>query len=541
MGFAVSYGLKANMLKRAKELTAFFLSEEVKQDLLHDDLTTLKTGEHYEQFSDVMSHLSLGDGIKHLKIWNRAMTIVWSDDKHLVGLKSPDNDELLEAFEGRVVSETIKLDKYDKEHAFIEGVENLMELYIPIERSGRIDTVFEVYKDLTPLYADIREHVSTVWMVVTLGMGALYFLLSGLVKRASSLIERQTASIRRSEERHRNLVQSAREGIISSDRDGCIVLINGAAEQAFGYGLGEAIGEQVQALLPGGHSTEREAVRREGVRKDGQTFPAEVSQSLSGDGDELIMTSMVRDISEREAMNEQIIRAEKQASVAVIAGSIGHELNNTVTALLGYSELLGRKTGDTEFVLKCATLFRAQSQRLSTHAANLLSLGRPKDLNIKPIALGAFLDKVTDVLETSGMLKSCAIKRMYSESVAEVSADEGMLEQVIRNLELNAAQAMNRGGGTLTLGTRFSEDGGHMEFYVADTGIGIPVDERDKIFLPYFTTKEKGKGTGLGMYIVRQIISQHGGYIKMESSEGSGTTVTVGLPVVHAEALAGQT
>ncbi len=106
-----------------------------------------------------------------------------------------------------------------------------------------------------------------------------------------------------------------------------------------------------------------------------------------------------------------------------------------------------------------------------------------------------------------------------------------MLEQVVRNLEINAAHAMT-GHGILTLTTKSSEDGSHVELSVQHTGHGIPEENLDRIFQPFFTTKEKGKGTGLGMYIVKQIIEQHKGYLRVESRVGQGTTVTIGLPRV---------
>jgi signal transduction histidine kinase len=124
-----------------------------------------------------------------------------------------------------------------------------------------------------------------------------------------------------------------------------------------------------------------------------------------------------------------------------------------------------------------------------------------------------------------------SIVKEYSENLPLVLGDEMLLEQVIRNLEINAAHAMGD-QGTLTLNTRASEDKSFVEFSITDTGHGIPDDQRDQIFLPFYTTKEKGKGTGLGMYIVKQIVEQHKGYIQLKSDIGVGTSITIGLPVV---------
>lgn len=124
------------------------------------------------------------------------------------------------------------------------------------------------------------------------------------------------------------------------------------------------------------------------------------------------------------------------------------------------------------------------------------------------------------------------IVKEYSEGLPPVLGDEMLLEQVIRNLEINAAHAMGN-QGTLILSTRFSEGKSHVEFSITDTGHGIPDDKRDQIFLPFYTTKEKGRGTGLGMYIVKQIVEQHKGYIQLKSEVGVGTSVTIGLLIVR--------
>ena len=243
------------------------------------------------------------------------------------------------------------------------------------------------------------------------------------------------------------------------------------------------------------------------------------------------MTEIIRDISERKAIQEQLINAEKQASVSIIAGSIGHELNNVISALLGYAQLLMRKSDDKKLAKESAEVFSTQTQRLKIHASNLLSLSKPQEPEMKPMVLNSLLDKVTDLLFVSGLLKQYTIVKEYSEDLPLVLGDEMLLEQVVRNLEINAAHAMDN-QGILTVNTKFSEDNSHVEFSITDTGHGIPNDRRHQIFLPFYTTKEKGKGTGLGMYIVKQIVEQHKGYIQLKSEVGVGTAVTIGLPIM---------
>ncbi len=178
---------------------------------------------------------------------------------------------------------------------------------------------------------------------------------------------------------------------------------------------------------------------------------------------------------------------------------------------------------------QCAQMFRTQSQRLHLHAKNLLSLSKPREPRIQPIAITALLDRVTEMLTVSGPLKKFAVHREYEWNLPPVQGDELLLEQVIMNLEINASHAMGD-QGALTLRARRAEDGEAVEFSVSDTGHGIPEYRRNQIFLPHFTTKEKGKGTGLGLFISKRIVEQHAGTIETVSVVGRGSTFTIRLP-----------
>jgi signal transduction histidine kinase len=259
----------------------------------------------------------------------------------------------------------------------------------------------------------------------------------------------------------------------------------------------------------------------------------ELSLSVSGSREKMIVTGILRDVTERKAMREQAIAAEKQALAATIAGSIGHEINNSITGIMGYSELLMAKPDDRSLAKKCAEMYSAQSQRLQLHAKNLLSLSKPREPEIKPVDIVALLDRVTEMLALSGPLKKFVVHREYKENLPPVRGDEMLLEQVVTNLEINACHAMGD-QGAITIRATPVRDGSAVEFSVSDTGHGIPEYQRNQIFLPYFTTKENGKGTGLGLFISKRIVDQHSGSIETQSIVGRGTTFTVRLPAVSA-------
>ena len=196
-----------------------------------------------------------------------------------------------------------------------------------------------------------------------------------------------------------------------------------------------------------------------------------------------------------------------------------------------YSELLLLKPNDSEVSKKCAEIFSSQSQRLKMHAHNLLSLSKPRQAEMKPVNMNQVVERVTELLFESGVLKLFTISKQLESALPTVLGDEILLEQMVRNLEINAAHAMGN-QGILTLQSTLTKERSFVEFSVSDTGHGIPNDKRNQIFLPFFTTKEKGKGTGLGMYIVKQIVEQHQGYIEIDSTEGKGTTVMIGIPII---------
>lgn len=547
-GWIITTSLEHNLLERSKKVTASIVSQEVQHEFTAVDLITPKGGSEFDAFAERVKHLRLGPDIIRIKIWNKDQVIVWSDEKRLVGQRFPDNEELKGALNGEVTSEISTLKK--SEQKFERQFKRLLELYVPIRFKDKtdIETVFEIYQNLDHLYAGISHLKSIVWTSVISGFVFLYLILFGIVWRASRHIEAQTKEIVQSEERYRSLVRSAHDGIVAIDRKGKVILFNEAAVKMFGYSPEEVIGQPLTMLLPEQYITKHiggvsrffetgettligKTIEMEGSRRDGQAFPVELSLSASGVEDSLIVTEIIRDISERKAIQEQLINAEKQASVSIIAGSIGHELNNVISALMGYSQLLMSKSDDKKLAKESAEVFSTQTQRLKIHASNLLSLSKPQEPEMKPMVLNSLLDKVTDLLFVSGLLKQYTIVKEYSEDLPLVLGDEMLLEQVVRNLEINAAHAMDN-QGILTVNTKFSEDNSHVEFSITDTGHGIPNDRRHQIFLPFYTTKEKGKGTGLGMYIVKQIVEQHKGYIQLKSEVGIGTAVTIGLPIM---------
>lgn len=546
LGLIITNSLEHFMVEESKQTTAALVMEEARHEFMPEDFRSAKVGDAYDPFSRRVEHLTLGRNVERIKIWGTDGTVLWADSRDVVGLKFPDNRPLQEAISGRIVSEISSLSKL--EHASEKNHGRLLELYVPVSLQDEkgVAAVFEIYQNVRNLSLAVDQRKRLVWRSIFGGFSLLYITLFSIVWRASKRIDLQHREIARSHAKYRSLVSSAHDGIISVDKDGGIVLFNDAAERLFGRPGESILGRSVLELIQEEDQASYRAAQEscmlcrnrgcgdpfevQGLRRDGTGFPMEVTLSVSGSGSDMLVTGFVRDISERKAIQIQLVQSEKMATVSVIAGSIGHEIKNILSSLLGYSEMLLMREDNDELTTKCAEVFSSQTQRLNLHANNLLAIGKPQTPEMKEIRLHRFLDRVTELLEVSGILKLCTVVRRYTGEEIIITGDEMLLEQVVRNLQINALHAMEK-QGILTMTTNISGDRRFAEVSFSDTGHGVKDSIRHQIFLPFYTTKEKGKGTGLGLYIVKQIIEQHGGYIRLDSEEGRGTTVLIGLPL----------
>ena len=182
LAWVVTSFIERNMLIRSEETTAEFVHEEIKRELSLADITTPKFASDYDDFSQKVSHLTLGPYVIRVKIWNSDQVIVWSEDRRLVGQRFPDNERLAEALSGKIVSALSVLE--EDEHIFEQQFEGLLELYVPIrlETGGEISAVVEIYQNLSSLYVDISREKLIVWISVILGFAALYLVLFGIVR-----------------------------------------------------------------------------------------------------------------------------------------------------------------------------------------------------------------------------------------------------------------------------------------------------------------------------------------------------------------------
>ncbi|MEJ5301483.1 MAG: ATP-binding protein [Thermodesulforhabdaceae bacterium] len=230
---------------------------------------------------------------------------------------------------------------------------------------------------------------------------------------------------------------------------------------------------------------------------------------------------------ERIRLKEKLHRAEHLASLGEMVASVSHEIKNPLGIIHSTASLL-RKRLENEKNQRLASIIVDEATRLNSIVTEFLDFARPKDPQFSNIILEDLLDEAISFIENQCKERGVAVRKEYKNGLLKpsmVRADSMLLHRAFYNLFVNALQAMPK-GGELTIDIKFN--GQFCEVRISDTGPGIPDHLKEKIFRPFFTTKEKG--TGLGLAIVKSVIESHGGEVVVESEEGKGTTLIVRLP-----------
>ena len=369
-------------------------------------------------------------------------------------------------------------------------------------------------------------------------------------------IRRIAEALRRSEERVRALTENARDGIVVCDRAGAVVEVNRAIETMLGRDRELILGRNLidfVSLEDRAAAARQLAVAAAGgvvssvalnIRGAGdRTIPVEVSATMTRIGEETLLHGIVRDMSERRRLEEELRESHKMEAVGRLAGGIAHDFNNLLMIMSGVADLLPLHSGDAAALDGDIDRLKHATERGAALIRQLLAFSRrqavlPEVLNAPEVVvmLGRIIERVLgneiDVVISS------------DPDAGSVRVDRGQIEQALLNLVLNARDAMPS-GGRLELSVRQTRigpndalpktilPGEYVAFGVSDTGAGIPNDVRPHIFEPFFTTGSVGRGTGLGLATVYGIVREAGGEILVESEIGRGTSFKVLLPAVE--------
>jgi PAS domain S-box-containing protein len=261
-------------------------------------------------------------------------------------------------------------------------------------------------------------------------------------------------------------------------------------------------------------------------------------------GQTACVINILRDITERKALEEQLRQAQKMEAVGRLAGGVAHDFNNLLVGILGYSDLLNKKLADDSPLKRMAGEISAAALRARDLTSRLLALSRRQVLQLKVLDFNAVVRQAGRLLEPS-IGEDIRIELRLDSKLGSVKADAAQLEQVVLNLALNARDAMPH-GGALSLETCNALvdaalarqnpgliPGSYVRLRVTDTGRGILPNDMPRIFEPFFTTKESGDGSGLGLSTVYGIVKQSGGCVTVSSAPGHGSVFEVYLPRVN--------
>jgi PAS domain S-box-containing protein len=233
-------------------------------------------------------------------------------------------------------------------------------------------------------------------------------------------------------------------------------------------------------------------------------------------------------VEELQHTQMRLIESSKMAAVGELAAGVAHELNNPLTAVLGFSDLLLEQSPADDPNRPRLEAIARQARRMRDIVQNLLSFSRQTDFHLEPVDLNQVLHEALGLIRLRLKLGGIAIKERYAPDLPPILVDPGRMKQVFLNLVTNALQAMPL-GGTLTISSELA--GQEIVVSITDTGEGISPEHLPRIFEPFFTTKSVGNGSGLGLPVSLGIVQEHGGCIQVESTEGQGSLFTVHLPV----------
>ena len=391
--------------------------------------------------------------------------------------------------------------------------------------------------------------------------------LLGVVESFQDISKRKLAERALDEEREQLAVtlRSIGDGVITTDLEGKVVLINRVTEQLTGWSQQEAIGQPVERIfkiineesgepckspvtevLASGLAVEQ-TTNTGLVAKDNNHYSVENSGSpiFNRRGIIVGVVLVFRDVTEKRRAKEELFKVEKLEAVGILAGGIAHDFNNILAAILGNIEMAGMLVAPDADVSPLLAMAKKASLRAKNLTQQLLTFSKGGNPIKQTTSIGNTIQEATNFI-LHGSVVSCEFT--LPKDLWLVDIDPGQIAQVVQNLVINAKAVMPDGGRIRISGENIPADSpgrptwldkdAYIKICVEDDGSGIAEKDLEKIFDPYFTTKKEG--SGLGLAITHSIIMNHHGYINVESQTGVGTTFIIYLPVSGKELVHGQ-
>ena len=353
----------------------------------------------------------------------------------------------------------------------------------------------------------------------------------------------------------RLVLESMPCGMMTTDSQGQITLVNSQTEKMFGNRREELLGRSMDMLIPERFVDQHHLSQRRyfaqsasrpmgagqvlyGLRRDGSEFPIEVGLSVFKIAEGDFVLSTIADITERRGLEASLMQSQKMDELGQLASGIAHDFNNLLMGILGCLNLLEARHVVSDAGKRLISEGKRTVNRGITLTTRLLAFARQAPMSKEVIDLNRLIEEMTDLLaRTVG--NGCRITMKLSSALWLAYGDRQQIEIALINLILNARDAMMPQGGTTTIETEneivsSAVDGISVGEYVVlkviDTGCGIPPEALSRVVEPFYTTKPPGKGTGLGLSMVQGVMHQLSGGLRIASTVGVGTTVSMYLP-----------
>ncbi len=371
-------------------------------------------------------------------------------------------------------------------------------------------------------------------------------------------IRRRTQELKESEEKYRQLFMNSLDGIFITTPGGRFVDVNPAGVRFFGYTNKEAL---LKVNIPKDlyvNPQDRERFKNEMSakghvqnfevdfkRKDGKIVTAVLSSTCVYDkqGQIAAYIGYLRDITEWKEMKLQLAHSQRMESLGLLAGGIAHDFNNILAGILGYASLMKMRMDGDDKLVRYVEIIEQSAQRAAELTNQLLIFSRRGQTKLTAVDLGAGIEEALKIIQST-FPKTIEVSVDIEKNLPQILADPTQMQQIIINLAVNARDALPDGEGKIVISAyRFSlknaevfntpeaKPGEYVCLNISDTGIGIPEEIKQKIFEPFFSTKPKGKGTGMGLAMVYGAVRNLGGFIQLQSELNKGTTFSLYFPV----------
>ncbi|MBN2279162.1 MAG: response regulator [Candidatus Marinimicrobia bacterium] len=443
------------------------------------------------------------------------------------------------------------------------GDRKTRELEVVILTKNMNYVPFEVkYRDL--LFSNVFE-VEAEGLYDQNGIKFQYIGTQGILRDISQRKEAEK-KIKESEKRFRTLAEYAPDMIQIWNSEGKITQVNKITCQKLEYHEEELLNANIDAICPelknkisNSHiwdfepGTDSLTFTTSLITKNSEAIPVELKIGPIELDEKKYIIGFGRDISERMEnerknieLEKQLRQAQKMEAIGTLAGGIAHDFNNMLTPILGYSDLLKNEFEEGSFAYKGLLEVQHAASRAADLVKQILTFSRQKEKKRESLYLYTIMKEAVKLLRGS-IPPNVEIRTIIDENCRPISADPTQMHQIIMNICTNAYQALDGKDGLIEIKLeeitikeekidnfyRIKSDS-YNKIMFSDNGCGMDAKTQEHIFEPYFTTKEKGKGTGLGLATVHGIVKNHGGYIFCESQVGVGTTFTIFLPVTEA-------